>query len=182
MDINLSPLASLEDIRDAIRRCGAEDVICCHAEAVFHEAKRALQQSAKADVTLQLIDYDGYAIRQASSRRKGAPAKPKLSDQLTRQQMAVVSALEKVLQHCRRHNIALVGFSDSLVAVPAHLLEQDSHAVHTMAALEVNTHQAYCGMDWDDLEEPVDGPDVEGHDAGDNMDLTETNTPANTGV
>lgn len=155
MDINLSPLASMEDIRNAIRRCGPEDMICCHAEAVFQEAKRALQQSAKAEVTLQLIDYDGYAVRQASSRRKGDEAKPKLADQLTRQQLAVVSALEKVLQHCRRHNIALVGFSDSLVAVPAHMLEKNIHAVHTMAALEVNTHEAYSGMDWDELEESV---------------------------
>ncbi|MFP8965955.1 response regulator [Pokkaliibacter sp. CJK22405] len=156
MDINLSPLASMEDIRDAIRRCTADDIICCHAEAVFQEAKRALQQSAKADVTLQLIDYDGYAVRQASSRRKGEEGKKKLVNQLTPQQMAVVAALEKVLQHCRRHNIALVGFSDSLVAVPAHMLEASTHAVHTMAALEINSHQAYRGMDWDDLEEPVE--------------------------
>ncbi|WP_305857786.1 response regulator [Balneatrix alpica] len=155
MDINLSPLASLEDIREAIRRCTAEDIICCHAEAVFQEAKRALQQSGKPDVTLQLIDYDGYAIRQASSRRRGEEAKPKLAEQLTRQQMAVLSALEKVLQHCRRHNIALVGFSDSLVALPAHLLEQNPQAVHSMSALEVNVHGAYRGVDWEHLDEPV---------------------------
>ncbi|MBY4677217.1 response regulator [Marinobacterium arenosum] len=143
MDIYLDDSADYEVIADAFRRCEAEDAVCCRSEALFTLAKQVMVKERLAGATLQLIDSDGYAIRQVTSRRReeqGAAS----SDQLNDRQLAVIKALEKVLGYCKKEGIQLIGYSDELVALPVGL---KSNEISTAAALDIETHGVYRGAE-----------------------------------
>lgn len=74
-----------------------------------------------------------------SSKPKTVP-----KDQLSGRQIAVIRALEKVLKHCRQEGIQLVGYSDELVAIPAHVPMEE---ISSAGALDVNCHDVYKGAD-----------------------------------
>jgi hypothetical protein len=139
MDINLSPEAEYEEIVNALHQCGPEDAVCCETESLFKKAKKLLIKEKLKDVTIQLLDSDGYAVRQVTSKPKAVNR-----DQLTGRQIAVVKALEKVLMHCKKEGVQLVGYSDELVALPAHIAAED---VASASAVDINCYDAYKGAD-----------------------------------
>jgi len=142
MDITLEDDADYATIVDALRRCGAEDAVCCGTELLFNSAKQALVQEKLSGVTLQLLDSDGYAIRQVTSRRRAN--QPAVPDRLNDRQITVIRALEKVLRHCQKEGIQLIGYSDELVALPAQIRPE---AMASACALDVETYGAYRGAE-----------------------------------
>lgn len=141
MDIMLNLDAEKQDIVEAVRQCGVDDAVCCPTEELFKLAKIVLVQEGLKDVTLQLLDSDGYAIRQVTSKKKGDAQK---RDQLSDRQKSVVKALEKVLSHCRKEGIQLVGYSDELVALPSHVPLEE---ISSSGAVEVQSDGVYKGAD-----------------------------------
>ncbi|GGO76652.1 hypothetical protein GCM10011348_04370 [Marinobacterium nitratireducens] len=142
MDIILDNDASYEQVVEALKRCGAEEAVCCRTEALFGLAKSALVREKIAGVTIQLLDADGYAIRQVTSRRRDENASQ--GDALNDRQVAVVKALEKVLAYCRKEGVQLVGYSDELVALPAHVKPED---IATASARDIDTRGVYRGAE-----------------------------------
>lgn len=139
MDITLSSEANEAEIIEALHKCGLDDAVCCQDERSFKLAKLLLVKEKLKNVTIQLLDSDGYAIRQVTSK----PRK-KNSDQLNARQRAVIKALEKVLLHCKKEGVQLVGYSDELVALPGHISPED---VSSSGALDINCHGVYKGAD-----------------------------------
>jgi len=141
MDIFIATDASYTDIVSTIRDSDAKDTLCCTSEAVFALAKKALVNEKLTGVTVQLLDSEGYAVRQVTSKKRGD--KPP-ADHLSDRQIAVVRTLEKVLYHCRKEGIQLVGYSDELVAMPSGLAAQD---LATAGIRDVETYGVYIGAD-----------------------------------
>ena len=141
MDITLSEGAEAAEILSALLRCSPEDAVCCIDEDTFKRAKILLLKEKLKNITLQLLDSDGYAIRQVSSKPKSNEDD---QEQLNPRQRAVIKALEKVLQHCKKEGVQLVGYSDELVAIPAHIkLVESAYA----GALDINCFGVYKGAD-----------------------------------
>lgn len=141
MDITLSAEANAEEILSAIRQCGLDDAVCCLNETTFKKAKLTLVQEKLKGVTIQLLDSDGYAIKQVTSKQRSNKLP---SDQLNDRQRNIVRALEKVLYHCKKEGIQLVGYSDELVALPAHISLDD---VSSAGAIDVECRGVYRGAD-----------------------------------
>ena len=142
MDTYLDKGASYEEILEGVRECDSDGSVCCTDEAVFSLAKVVLVKEKIVGVTLQLVDEQGYAIRQVTSKK---PEDDQPSDShLSTRQAAVVRALEKVLEHCKKEGVQLIGYSDELVAMPVVLNQDD---VSPAVALDVNTHGVYRGAD-----------------------------------
>ncbi|WP_432473757.1 response regulator [Amphritea sp. HPY] len=142
MDTYLDKGAPYEEILEGIKGCDKDGAICCTDEAVFSLAKIVLIKEKLVGVTLQLVDEQGYAIRQVTSKR---PEDDQPSDSaLSTRQTTVIRALEKVLLHCKKEGIQLIGYSDELVAMPAVVQTLD---VSPAVALDVETYGVYRGAD-----------------------------------
>ncbi|WP_409526471.1 response regulator [Nitrincola sp. MINF-07-Sa-05] len=132
---------TISEIRDIVRESAQGDVLCCYQERIFESGKAALVAEKAVGITLQLLDSDQYVIRQASSRKRSEQSGDK---QFTDRQLTVIKALEKVLKHCKKEGVQLIGFSDELVAQPTGL---DPLELMSAYALEVDTSDAYKGAD-----------------------------------
>ena len=142
MDIYLDKNASYDEILEGIKECDKGGAVCCTDEAVFSLAKVVLVKEKQVGITLQLVDEQGYPVRQVTSKR---PEDDRPTDsRLSTRQAAVIRALEKVLDHCRKEGIQLIGYSDELVAMPTAVKSDD---VSPAAALDINTHGVYRGAD-----------------------------------
>jgi len=141
MDIVLNLSAEDIVILDALHECSSEDAVCCQDEETFKRAKVLLVKERLKNVTIQLLDEGGYAIRQVTSKPKN---KTDNQDQLNSRQITVIKALEKVLRHCKNEGIQLIGYSDELVALPAHIAAEEASSV---GALDINCHNVYKGAD-----------------------------------
>lgn len=142
MDTYLDKGASYEEILEGIKECDKDGSVCCTDEAVFSLAKIVLVKEKQVGITLQLVDEQGYAIRQVTSKRS-EDDRPSDSSLSTRQ-TAVIRALEKVLSHCRKEGIQLIGYSDELVAMPTVVKTDD---VSPAVALDIDTSGVYRGAD-----------------------------------
>lgn len=140
MEYHIDINAKQEGIAEAIQGAVSGDTICCQLESQFEDCKRALIQARRAGITICLLDQDGYVIRQTSSKKRTQIKGPRFNDR----QLAVIRALEKVLEHCRKEDIALIGYSDELVALPASLVGSDLASAH---AREVYASGVYRGAD-----------------------------------
>lgn len=141
MDIVLNIDAEDAIIVDALHECGKDDAVCCQDETTFIQAKRLLIKEKLKNVTIQLLDEGGYAIRQITSKAKDKNA---TSGQLSMRQATVIKALEKVLQHCQKEGIQLIGYSDELVALPANIAAEE---ISSAGAMDINCHNVYKGAD-----------------------------------
>jgi hypothetical protein len=142
MDTVLPANADLETIRAALLGLAAGESIACQSETVFSKAKLLLVKEKITGISIQLLDQDGYVIRQVTGKRRSDMEEGEFSDR----QQAVIRALEKVLKHCKQEGVRLVGYSDELVAYPARCQDLSQASVY---ALDVNTHGAYAGADSD---------------------------------
>lgn len=127
-------------MRDLIRQAQAGDTINAVNQEQFDTLKGLLVEYKKVGLRLCLLDDDGYIIRQVSSRSKSE----QVETGFTTQQKRVIKALERVLEACEKEKIALVGYSDSLVAVPAQLLQTD---LASAEAREIESLGVYLGAD-----------------------------------
>ncbi|QSR35209.1 response regulator [Marinobacterium iners] len=124
-----------------MRACSPGDQVSCSDEALFEVAKAVLVREKLAGLTIQLLDAGDYVLRTVTSRRRHQVEK---LDRFNDRQESVLKALERVLAHCDKEGIRLIGFSDELVAVPAHL---DNSACLSAEAVDVDTSGVYRGAD-----------------------------------
>ncbi|MBS97745.1 MAG: response regulator [Oceanospirillaceae bacterium] len=116
------------------------DTICCKRDSQFETCKQALIKAKLAGVTICLLDQDDYVIRQTSSKKRTQVSGPQLNDR----QLAVIKALEKVLSHCKKEGVTLIGYSDELVALPSGLVGSELASAY---AVDVDAHGSYRGAD-----------------------------------
>lgn len=129
-----------EEITVIVKMAHSGDTIMCRRESQFEICKRALVAAKLVGVTIQLLDEDGYVIRQTSSKKRSQVNGPTFNDR----QLAVIKALEKVLSHCKKEGISLIGYSDELVALPASIAGTDLASAY---AIDVYTSECYRGAD-----------------------------------
>lgn len=139
MDIYLDDSTDYDAVVAVLGRCELDDVLCCRSEAVFQVARSAITRTRRIGLTLQLLDADGYVVRQLTSKPRVAAA-----DRLSDKQITVIRALEKVLGYCKAEGIQLIGYSDELVAVPAGLKDED---IASAVALALEADGVYRGVE-----------------------------------
>lgn len=139
MEYDLVEKASYEEIKDILLNCVSDDVVNCYSLEDFNEAKAVLIKEKLIGKTVQLLDEDDYVLQQVTSKkREDADVEVEFSDR----QLAVIKALEKVFEHCKREGVKVIGYSDELVAYPANCNDQEQASEF---CLEINTSQAYKG-------------------------------------
>ncbi|GAB0151635.1 response regulator [Marinobacterium sp. BA1] len=141
MEFYLSSDIGVQEVTERLRACSPGDQVSCSDEALFEVAKAVLVREKLAGLTIQLLDAGDYVLRTVTSRRRHQVEK---LDRFNDRQESVLKALERVLAHCDKEGIRLIGFSDELVAVPAHL---DNSACLTAEAVDVDTSGVYRGAD-----------------------------------
>ncbi|SEA40583.1 response regulator [Marinobacterium iners] len=141
MEFYLSSDIGVQEVTERLRACSPGDQVSCSDEALFEVAKAVLVREKLAGLTIQLLDAGDYVLRTVTSRRRHQVEK---LDRFSDRQESVLKALERVLAHCDKEGIRLIGFSDELVAVPAHL---DNSACLSAEAVDVDTSGVYRGAD-----------------------------------
>jgi len=141
MEFYLSSDTGVQEVTERLRACSPGDQVSCSDEALFEVAKAVLVREKLTGLTIQLLDAGDYVLRTVTSRRRHEIEK---LDRFSDRQEAVLKALERVLAHCDKEGIRLIGFSDELVAVPAHL---DNSACLSAEAVDVDTSGVYRGAD-----------------------------------
>ncbi len=142
MEFHLKPDAKVKDITDRLKACRYGDVISCSDPGLFEVAKTILVREKLPGLTIQLLDKAQYVQRSVTSRKRGDSGQ---SDRFNDRQEAVLRALEKVLAHCEKEGIRLIGFSDDLVAIPAHL---DDGSGLSAEAVDLDTSGVYRGAEF----------------------------------
>ena len=142
MDIDLPADADTSTIKAALLRCAHGDAVNCLSEHAFAQAKILLVKEKITGISIQLVDSQGYVVRQVTGKRRSDIGGEEFNDR----QLAVIKALEKVLKHCKQEGIRLVGYSDELVAYPAKCKDMSQASVF---ALDVDSSDAYIGADSD---------------------------------
>lgn len=140
MEIYLPTETRVQDVTERMRACESGDIVSCSDEALFEVIKAVMVREKLTGLTIQLLDSDEYVLRTVTSKRRSE----KQQDRFTDRQEAVIRALEKVLTHCEKEGIQLVGFSDELVAIPAHM---DDGSGFSAAAVDIDTSGIYRGAD-----------------------------------
>lgn len=136
IDIN----SEKDEIITLVKSAASGDTICCKRESQFEICKSALVEAKLAGVTICLLDQDDYVIRQTSSKKRNQVKGPRLTDR----QLVVIKALEKVLSHCKKEGISLIGYSDELVALPESVAASDLASAY---AVSVDSSDCYRGAD-----------------------------------
>jgi len=139
MEYDLVEQTSNEQIKEILLNCESGDVVNCYSLEIFDEAKAVLISDKLIGKTVQLLDEDDYVLQQVTSKkREDADDEVEFSDR----QLAVIKALEKVFDHCKKEGIKVIGYSDELVAYPANCNDQEQASEF---CLEINTSQTYKG-------------------------------------
>ncbi|MBA4502290.1 response regulator [Marinobacterium marinum] len=142
MEFYIEHDTNIKDVTERLKACSDGDVISCTDAQLFDAAKAVLIREKLPGLTIQLLDTSDYVLRSVTSRRRSDTTP---SDQFNDRQEAVLKALEKVLAHCEKEGIHLVGFSDDLVAIPAHL---DDGSGLSAEAVDLNTSGVYRGAEY----------------------------------
>lgn len=140
MEYHIDIKDETDEISELFRQVKSGDTLYCKRDSQFEICKKLLVRFKLADVTICLLDQDDYIVHQTSSRKREKVSGPQLNDR----QMAVIAALERVLQHCKKEGIALIGYSDELVAMPECLAGTDISSAY---ALDVDSSGVYRGAD-----------------------------------
>ena len=139
MEYDLAEKVSYQEIKTILLKCQQQDVVNCYSLEVFNEAKTVLINEKLTEKTVQLLDEDDYVLQQVTSKKRvDSDREIEFSDR----QLAVIKAMEKVLEHCHREGIKLIGFSDELVAYPANCKNIEQASEYCM---EINTSHTYKG-------------------------------------
>ncbi len=156
MEIIISEKTNASEIIALIKEAKPGSIIVCHSERMFSLTKIVVLKLKKSELSIHLIDEEGYVIRKVMARRKLsdspvpavpiAPEEAKPKDRLSATQMSAVRLLEDALRQCAQQKLLLVGFSDGLVAVPEHL-GAGVDILSSTTAHEVEAHDVYRGFD-----------------------------------
>lgn len=140
MELEVTTELSEKSIDERVLNSNPGDIFNTVDNQQFELLKKLLVRHKKVGLRVCLLDEDGYILRQVSSRaRDDLP----LSG-LNERQKKVLTALERVLEACEREKINLIGYSDTLVALPSQLLNTE-HA--SAEARELETLNVYIGAD-----------------------------------
>lgn len=142
MEFYLEQDTKVADVTERLKACQYGDIISCSDAALFEVAKAVLVREKLPGLTIQLLDSSDYVQRSVTSRKRRENTQ---SDRFTDRQEAVLKALEKVMAHCEKEGIRLIGFSDDLVAIPAHL---DDGTGLSAEAIDLDTSGVYRGADY----------------------------------
>lgn len=140
MEKDISSTLSDAQVRELVKTASSGDTLNTSSQEQFELIKKLLVEYKRVGLRLCLLDDDGYILRQISSRSRTEAVEPGFNTQ----QKRVLKALERVLEACERENIALVGYSDSLVAVPKGLLHTE---LASAEARELESFGVYIGAD-----------------------------------
>lgn len=140
MEIQISP--DLDDVQlvNRVRNAESGCTLNIQSDRQFELVKRLMVQHKKVGLRVCLVDEDGYITRQISSRLREEHTQMGFNDK----QKSVLKALDRVLEHCRKEGISLIGYSDQMVAVPA-LLVNTEYA--TEQSREIDDQGVYFGAD-----------------------------------
>lgn len=140
MEKQLSANISETRLRSLVSDARPGDILNTESTDQFEQLKRLLVEMKKVGLRICLLDEDGYILRQISSRQRDSGTDNGFNDQ----QKSVIKALERVLEACRKEGVTLVGYSDSLVALPTQLLQTD---IASAEARELNSTGVYIGAE-----------------------------------
>lgn len=140
METDLAVNADQAAITRVLKACTQGDAVNCPSEQVFELAKQVLVKEKITGISIHLLDESGYVVRQVTGKRRDELDTTDFSDR----QLAVIKALEKVLRHCKKEGIRLVGYSDELVAYPACCKDLTQASVF---ALDIDTSGSYAGAE-----------------------------------
>ncbi|MGB1237732.1 MAG: hypothetical protein ACPG4U_05945 [Pseudomonadales bacterium] len=139
MEYDIVDDATYDDIKQILVNSSADDVVNCYSLDVFTQAKSVLVNEKLVAKTVQLLDDEDYVLQQVTSKKRiDADREIEFSDR----QLAVIRALEKVLQHCQREGIQIIGYSDELVAYPANCDTLEQASEH---CLQIDSSDTYKG-------------------------------------
>jgi predicted RNA-binding protein with RPS1 domain len=152
MLIHVKPGADQEKLQKIITNCSAGDTINVVNSEQFEDLKKLLVAAKKIDIRLVMIDDEGYVSRQIHTKQRTEAPSSELSEAklsarysgFNDRQMSVIRALERVMSHCKKEGISLVGYSDELVAIPAHSAHQFESTVDNY---DLDTQGVYTGAD-----------------------------------
>ena len=152
MLIHVKPGADQDKLQKIIANCSAGDTINVASIEQFEGLKKLLVAAKKIDIRLVMIDDEGYISRQIHTKKRSeSTVSANLSKTYAEQQsgfndrqMSVIRALERVLVHCKKEGISLVGYSDELVAIPAQSVDQFES---TVDSYDLDTQGVYTGAD-----------------------------------
>src|SRR5210317_1631955 len=140
MEKEISLALSQPQLRDIVSAAQSGDTLNTASTEQFETIKKLLIEYKLVGLRVCLLDEDGYILRQVSSRSRSESVDAGLNGR----QQRVIKALERVLEACDKENIALVGYSDSLVAIPKQLVNTE---LASSEALEVEDSGVYIGAD-----------------------------------
>ncbi len=156
MEIIISEKLNASEIIVLIKEAKPGSIIVCQSERMFSLTKIVVVKLKKTELSIHLIDDEGYVTRKVVAQRKQssraapgssvAPEETKPKDRLSAPQMSAVRLLEDALRRCAQQKLLLVGFSDGLVAVPEHL-GSGADILSSTIAHEVDAHDVYRGFD-----------------------------------
>ena len=141
MLIHVKPNADSDKLKKIVTNSNPGDNINVSNLQQFEQLKGLIIDAKAIDLTLSLIDDDGYVLKQISTKRRIKEKQSAQSSSFTARQMSVISALERVMTLLDKEGISLIGYSDELVAT----ISDDSSLQTSELAIDVDTKGIYKG-------------------------------------
>lgn len=141
MLIHVKPNADSDKLKKIVTNSNPGDNINVSNLQQFEQLKGLIINAKAIDLTLSLIDDDGYVLKQISTKRRIKEKQSAQSSSFTARQMSVISALERVMTLLDKEGISLIGYSDELVAT----ISDDSSLQTSELAIDVDTKGIYKG-------------------------------------
>ena len=141
MLIHVKPNADSDKLKKIVTNSNPGDNINVSNLQQFEQLKGLIIDAKAIDLSLSLIDDDGYVLKQISTKRRVKEKQSAQSSSFTARQMSVISALERVMTLLDKEGISLIGYSDELVAT----ISDDSSLQTGELAIDVDTKGIYKG-------------------------------------
>lgn len=141
MLIHVKPNADIDKLKKIVANSNPGDNINVSNSQQFEQLKRLIIDAKAIDLKLSLIDDDGYMLKQISTKRRDLKPDTAKDSGLTARQMAVISALERVMTLLEKEGVNLVGYSDELVAT----ISDDTSLQTGELAIDIDTRGIYKG-------------------------------------
>jgi len=141
MLIHVKPNAETDKLKKIVTNSNPGDNINVSNSQQFEQLKRLIIDAKAIDLKLSLIDEDGYVLKQISTKRRDLKPDTAKDSDFTARQMAVISALERVMTLLEKEGVNLVGYSDELVAT----ISNDTSLQTGELAIDIDTRGIYKG-------------------------------------
>lgn len=140
--------ADSEKLAQIINNANEGDTLNVQSNEQFEHLKSLIIDQKRVGLRIALIDEDGFIVKQIATQKRiknsqsdtTQPSK-QTSTAFSARQLAVISALERVMKHLEQEGVSLVGYSDELVAVPTNA--KASHA--SDVSIDIDTSGTYSG-------------------------------------